>query len=84
MRFFDAGHLLAQALDVGAVGVGAGGREIGAVVDGINRAQRIARGEDVIQPERSEIVANGLQRIIEGFGNASEIRRVRRSAPARR
>src|SRR5579864_8290296 len=65
MSFFDARHLLAEALHVRAVQIGAGGREVGAVVDCVNRAQRIRGREYAIQARRSEVVPNGLQRIVE-------------------
>ena len=59
-RFFQAGHLLAQALDVGAVGIRAGRREAGAVVHGVDCVQRVSIGELMVQPEGTEVVADGL------------------------
>ena len=69
MSFLDARHLLAEALHVGAVQVGAGGREVGAVVDGVDRAQRIPGGKmwsNRTVPKSSRMVCRGLL-------NASEI-----------
>ena len=60
MGLGKAGNLFTQTLDIGAVGVGAGGREVGAVVDRIYRVERVGIREDVVQPDRSEIVTGRL------------------------
>src|SRR5665213_2452016 len=73
MSLLDAHHLLAKVFGVGAVCVRAEGREVVAVVDGIDNAQGIYRRKDVVQPRRSKIIANDLKRIVEGLRNSSEI-----------
>ena len=78
MGLLQAGYLLPLAGHVGAVEIGAGGGEIAAVVDGVNRTERIGRPRQLIHANRAEIVADGLQRAIEGFGNPAEIRRAGR------
>ena len=54
-----------RRLCVRAVKVRAGGREVGAVVDSVDSAQRILRGEDVVHAKSAEVIANSLQRIVE-------------------
>ncbi len=74
MRFLDARHLLAQSFGIGAVRIVAEGREVIAIVDGVDGVQSILLGKHVIEPERSKVIANRLQRSVERFRNASEIR----------
>ena len=38
----------------------------------------------MVQPQGAEVVANGLQRIVEGLGNSAEIGRAGSAAPATR
>src|SRR5665213_3362767 len=73
MSLLQAQHLLAKVFGVGAVCVRAEGREVVAVVNGIDNAQGIFRRKDMVQPRRSKIIANDLQGIVEGFRNSSEI-----------
>lgn len=71
---FDAGDLFAEGFGVGTEEVSAGGSEIGAIVDGVDDVESVFFREDVIEARGAEVIANGLERIIEGFGDASEIR----------
>jgi len=79
VSFLDTRDLFAEALDVRAVQVGAGGRQVGAIVDRV-AALSVSREEKTWSsrtvPKSSRIVCNGLL-------NASECPEVR-SAGARR
>ncbi len=56
--FLNARHLFAEALHIRAIRVGAGGREVGAVVNRIDCAQRIRRCQNAVQPHRCSLQAS--------------------------
>jgi len=63
VSFLDTRDLFAEALDVRAVQVGAGGRQVGAIVDRVGRAQRVPEEKTWSSrtvPKSSRIVCNGL------------------------
>src|SRR5579872_780090 len=77
MRLLKAQHLLPQTLCVSAEKVCAGGREVGAIVNRVDSAERILRRMNVVQPHRSEVIPYGLQRIVECFRDSAKVRSTR-------
>ena len=73
MRFLDAHNLFAETFKIGAVEICAGRGHIRAVVDCVDARQGIVLGKDVIEAGGAEVVADGLQRVIEGFRDTSEV-----------
>ena len=74
MCLFQTRHLFPQAFYIRAVSVGAGRREVRAVVNCINRVEEVFGTENMVQAHGAEVIANGLQRIIECFRDAAEVR----------
>jgi hypothetical protein len=73
--FFDAGYLLAEGFEVGAVEIGSGGSDVAGVVDGVGAGEGVAGGEVAVEAEGAEVIANDLERGVEDFGDATEVGR---------
>ena len=82
MHFFDAGHLRTKSHDVGAKRIERSGGKIVAVVDGIDAGKGVVRGQNVVDARGTEVLANGLQRAAEDFGDAAGVCRKRRRGRA--
>ena len=70
MRLGNAGHLLAQGFNVVAQGI-YGRRIVKAVVDGVDGVGGVFGRKRAIDARGAEILADGLQRMAEGFGDAA-------------
>ena len=53
------------------------GREVSAVVDRVDSTDRILRRMNMIEPNRPEVVPDGLQRVIECFRDSTKVRSAR-------
>ena len=73
MRLLKAEDLLAQRENVRTVRVEWSSGEIPTVIDGVNRGERILRGEDMVKTESAKILTNRLQWAAEDFGDAIEV-----------
>ena len=71
MRFLEAQHLFAQIGDIGAERIERRRCHVPAVVNRVDRAERVLRRENVIHARGAEILSNGLQRAGEQFRDAA-------------
>src|SRR5579862_832645 len=69
VSFLETRYLLAKVFRIGAVRIVAEGREVIAIVDGIDNAQSVFLGKDMVEPRRSEIIPNDLQGVVERLRN---------------
>src|SRR5262249_51624390 len=76
---FEAEDLFAKIKDVGAEWIGGSCGDVASVIDRVDSSERIFLRKDVIDAERAEIFADGLERAAENFGDAIEIGRACRS-----
>src|SRR5579859_2180983 len=84
MRFLEAYDLLPKTLDIRTVQIGAGGSEIGTVVNCVDSAKGVLLRKNVIEPRRAKVISNGLQRIVQRFRNSAKVRSTRaRNRPER-
>src|SRR5580698_6507052 len=72
VRLGQAGHLLAQRQNVGAVGIGDRRRKVVTVIDGVYRRERVLRREDVVHASGAEVLTDSLQRTARYFRDAVE------------
>ena len=68
MRLFQAEHLFAQIQNIRAVGIERCCRHVAAIVNGVDRGQRIPLRKKVVHSRGSKILANRLQRTAEDLG----------------